>query len=465
MPLNPLLRPTAAPLEEPVNRYHRFGLVRNPFPDKPGVMPDSEDPRLNGSIYVEAIRQHEQQRFEELLIPKPNQPSRAMAFLMDTATRHGRGIGKTAFLNRQRQRIMSDLGNALTGGAYLLCAVHVLPPPGPGSRKFWQFARLVISTLTDQEVFARLLWRLRALSNCIPDALLDQMTDLPATIGDDEWLVRHEVEVQNDLVPTVKKNLVQAGVGEELAEGLAKFGHAPDAFRRDFLRHLSDYRWRQLAGSWLCNDLVNALRLGGFHRALILVDDFEKVVLAQNIVERRTFIDDVRYAFIDGQTTAAATGFYEFLWVIYPYLQELLISHWNAAGLDRFCALGGDRASSFTLDFTPLTQEGAVQLVAAYVQAARRPGATVEGLWPLDDAAVAMAFRLTKGLPGHLLVWLNLAVEQAVREDWPVIDAARLSALANRRPPTLPDEAPEVTPLTAPEVDLRGAEQCAGRAV
>src|SRR5262249_22632934 len=148
----------------------------------------------------------------------------------------------------QRHRIMADFGLTMTGGAYLLVAVHVFPPAGSHSRKFWQFARLLLSTLADQEVIARLLWRLRALSGHIPDAVLDEATDLAATIGDNQWLVRHGVDVENDLVPAVARNLLQAGVSEEMAGGLARYGHSPEVFRQDFLRHVTDYRWRQVAG-------------------------------------------------------------------------------------------------------------------------------------------------------------------------------------------------------------------------
>src|SRR5262245_37304892 len=114
MPRNPLLhRPVEAPAA-PANRYERFDWVRNPFPDRPGVVPGGQDPRSNGSIYVESVRATEQRRFEELLVPTREREGRTMAFLREAA-RRGRGIGKTAFLNHQRQRVMANLGRALSG--------------------------------------------------------------------------------------------------------------------------------------------------------------------------------------------------------------------------------------------------------------------------------------------------------------------------------------------------------------
>jgi hypothetical protein len=101
MPRHPLLRAPGAPPAFPPDRYVRFGWVRNPFPDVPCVIVGAEDPRSNGSIYAETVHQAEQQRFEELLVPTPERPAARMAFLMDAVAGRGRGIGKTAFLNRQ----------------------------------------------------------------------------------------------------------------------------------------------------------------------------------------------------------------------------------------------------------------------------------------------------------------------------------------------------------------------------
>jgi hypothetical protein len=458
MPRNPLLNRPSTPEDAPVNIWHRLGLERNPFPDRPGVTPGSLDPRSNGSIYVESIRRAQQGRFDDLLIPKPNHSTRCMAFLMDTATRHGRGIGKTSFLHHQRQRVMTDVASTLTEGHYALFAAHILPTGGTDTRKFWQFARLVITAFNDQEIVARTAWRLRAFSGRIPEPVLEQAQDLPATIGDDAWLIRQGVDVERDLNVAVQEQLTRNGVGPDIAERIARHAHSPERFRAEVLRPTTDYRWRQIAATWLTNDLVVAFRLAGFHRGLLLVDDFEKVVRGQNLVERRTFVDDVRYAFIDGPTRAAETHFFSILWVIYPYIQELLLPHWNAAGLGRFAALEEDRAADYRIDFPPLDIEATDALVREYIARARRQGEDHSPLSPLQRPALETAYRLTRGLPGHLLSWLHLAFERAAREEWPAIDNERVAALAQAHPPMFPDDAPEAPQLAPPAVDLRAEE-------
>jgi hypothetical protein len=454
MPANPLFRQAPAPAAE-INPYARYGFRWNPFPEKAGVLPGSEDPRLNGTIYVESARAQEQQRFEELLIPHPGRSVLPMAFLMDTAQRKGRGIGKTAFLNHQRLRIMADLGDALSAGAHVLFAVHVFTPPSGNSRKFWQFARTLIESLNEQEVLARLLWRLRAFSGLIPGGVLERAEDPRETIGDDGWLVRAGIDVEKELTPAVAKVLVGAGAEPELAQALAESGHVADKFRHEFLRHQSDHRWRQNAGRWLSADLVSAFRAGGFTRGLFLIDDFEKSVLEQNSRERRTFIDGLRYSFLDGPTPAAATGFYSFLWVLNPYIQELLIGDWNAAGLERFCAVGGERAARYTLDFLPLTPEAAPQLVLGYLDAARLEPAHRGSLHPFDAEAVGEASRLNLGLPGFLLQHLHFAIERGLHENWDTIDTQRIRTLAAALTDASAGPVSESGRLPPPDVDMQ----------
>jgi hypothetical protein len=456
MPGNPLFRQATTP-PPPTNRYARFGFTGNPFPEKPSVLPGSADPRSNGSIYVEQARVHEQQRFEELLIPRPDRAALPMAFLMDAAQRKGRGLGKTAFLSHQRRRIMADLGEAATAGSQVLFAVHVFTPTGGNCRKFWQFARALIETLNEQEVLAQLLWRLRAFSGLIPEEMLNEAGEPQDTIGDDQWLIRHGVDVEHELTPAVAKALLDAGVEPELAQALAEAGHAADRFRHGFLRHQSEYRWRQKAAGWLTADLVSAFQAGRFTRGLFLIDDFERAVREQNARERRTFVDSVRYAFLDGPTPAAAAGFYSLLWVIFPYIQELLIGDWDAAGLERFCALGGQRAGQYTLDFLPLTLQAMEQLVLGYLDAARLDTAQRGSLEPFDAEALAESFRTNTGLPGFVLQQLHFAVERALHENWPHIDAQRLRAVLVPGEPT-PAPAPAGGPLAPPDIDLRGEQ-------
>ena len=110
------------------------------------------------------------------------------------------------------------------------------------------------------------------------------------------------------------------------------------------------------------DDLVHTFQAAGFSRGLFLVDEVEKIVVHQNTKERRTFVEDMRYSFIDGPYQSARSGFCEVLLTIHPYVQELLAPHWNASGMDRFCVLSGELASEHTIYFRPLVERAAEPL-------------------------------------------------------------------------------------------------------
>jgi hypothetical protein len=450
-----LFRKATAPVVPRENPYEAFGLEQNPFPAKPSVVPGSDDPRLNGSIYRADLRQQEEQTFERLMIPTLDHPDvRSIVLLMDFATRRGRGIGKTAFLNYQRRRITADLGDALTGGAYVLFAAYVLPPTGGRCRKFWQFAQLLAKELNEQGIVAQAIWRLRAFSGCIPAEVLARVDeDFQATIGNNEWLAQQGINVMFGLDPAVTRILTATGMRPEIAESLARSGHSPKLWHQDFLSRQTDYRWRQDSGRLVFDDLVCLCLAAEFTRGLLLVDEVEKIIIHQSTKERRAFVEDIRYFLLDGPHRSARSGFYQLLLTIHPYVQELLAPHWSAAGLDRFCALSGELTPEYTIYFGPLDAEAAVPLVTVYLDRFRPPDRQGE-LTPFDEDAVVEALRLANGVPGPMLSLLHRVIERAVVEEWKTIGADQVRTLFKVEPPAEPEVEELDRELPSVKVDL-----------
>jgi hypothetical protein len=439
------------------SRYQKLGLIQNPFPNKQSLIVGSSDPRENGSIYLPDIRLQEQQRFEELMIPNPDRTqARSLGLLMDYATRRGRGIGKTAFLNYQRQRIMKDYGNSLSAGTHVIFATHILPEASK-QRKFWQFAQLIAETLNEQEIIAQAIWRIRAFSGIIPDNVLNEIGEEPQnTIGNDQWLGDKKINVLFELSRQVQKILEKSGIRPELAEPLASFGHSPGLFRRNFLAHQSDYRWRRDGGQIVFDDFIRLFIAAGFTRGLFLVDELEKIVPYQSTLERRMFIDSIRYFFIDGLCENTRQSFLGLFLTIHPYLQELLTPHWEAAGLNRFCALGGELAKEYTVYFKPLTQESAEPLVKCYLDRFRVPDEIKGTLIPFDKSAVEEALIRSGGVPGPMLRLLYFVIEKAINSEWSNIGASQIREVLQEQPPQEPDEVEIDQTLPPTKVDLMG---------
>lgn len=420
MTTNPLLRQGKAISAEP-NLYEHFGLKENPFPKSPTVNPTSGDPRENGCIYCENLRQIEQTQFERLFVPLPNRPEpRQMAFLMDYATRRGRGIGKTAFLTHQRRRIMQDLGDRLTDGNYVIMASHLVPSGGIWApRKFWQFVRLISNSLNADLCIATAIWRLRAFSGVIPDSVLADVNqgNLADTLGNDGWLYNREVDVLFTLNQAVLRALTSVGIHEEIAEKLAQFGHSPLEFEKQFLRHCSDPWWRQEGYAFVFDQLARLFEVSSINRVLLLVDEVEKIVVNQNRNERTAFVDDVRRCFVDGAFTSVRNRTYGVLWTIHPYVQEIWRPYWHSAGLDRICPIGGATSDDFTVYFYPMKpDEAAIPLVQEYMDFYRLDTNSSGSLTPFSEGAVIAALEKSDGLPGPMLTLLRIALDRAVQD-------------------------------------------------
>ncbi|MCP4112406.1 MAG: hypothetical protein GY749_43925 [Desulfobacteraceae bacterium] len=452
-----LLRQATSPAEPIPNKYERFNFTQNPFPAKPSVTIGSQDYRENGSIYLPELREKEQLKFEQLLIPHPDRTQvRSISFLMDYATRRGRGIGKTSFLHNQRNRIIKDFCNELSGGTEVIFAIYVSPLPDGKTRKFWQFYKLLTQELVRQDIISAAMWRLRAFSGVIPDAVLTEIESDPQnTIGDNDWLAKKNVDVIWNLDRSIQNQLQSLGIRYDLVENLTRFGHSAIDFEQKFLDNLSDYTWKNDNDQLFFSDFVKVLTTAGFTKGLILVDEVEKIITPQNTQERRTFTDSLRYFFIDGQCENARFSFYRLLLTIHPYVQELLNPHWSSTGLDRFAALSGELDSEYTIYFEPLNQESAIPLAMAYLNASRISDNQKERLEPFNSEALVEALMLSGRVPGVFLTLLNNAIEKAIQSGWEQIGVDQIRSVAKIRAPIEPKRSDIIKPLIPAQVDLR----------
>lgn len=464
---NPLLRrPDRCPVDT-ADRYTDLGLRSNPFPSEPAVTPDSDDPRRNGEIYCERLHEDKRRALEEMLIRAPNRPSvRSIVFLMDHASRRGRGIGKTAFLNRRRRGIFEDLGSDASNDTEVVFAGHIIPKAEPQTRKFWQFARLVIETLNEQEVLLQAVCRLRAKSSMIPRDLLEEVgnpSEWPETIADNDWLrERLRGESYHDpiisLNTDVHRELLRSGTPDDLANAIAHKAHDPLKFRREYLDRLTDYWWRRDGGQLVFDGLVKAFIAADFTRGLLLVDEVEKIVFRQNVQERRAFVDALRFYLIDGDSAAARNRFFGLLLTIHPGVQELLLPHWNAAGLDRLAALGEPEAQQYTIYLGPLNPDQAEPLVQTYLDFYRSYESDKGSLKPFDADSVREALVLTHGVPGPMLNLLHRVVEKAADASISHIDAAFVKSAYDVSKKAEPEAPQETAELPRSLVDLAEPE-------
>lgn len=451
---NNLFRKVEKSTSRPTDKYESFGFTRNPFPRLPGVIMNDPDNRQNGRIYFSDLRQEEGEQFEKILIPTEERlETKTIAFLMDYATRKGRGIGKTAFLNFQKGRIMDDLGASISNNTEVLFAVYVAPIPHDNYRKFSSISKLILSALIDQEILSLAMCRLRVFTGMIHEEVLGKVQGtIQDTIGNDEWLRRNYQELREGegefdgnidifaLNQSVKRELEKLNIDSELAARLARFGYSSSDIYKNYFDKQPDFYWKKNADELLFNDFVKIFEAANFTHGIILFEELEKVVVPQSTSARREFCEALRYYFIDGDASHNThSSFYKILLTIHPYLQELLYPHWNASGLGRFAGLSEETSKDFTVFFNPIDSSSAVPLAKTYMKESRI--ATVDGndLAPFNEDSLALALNKALGVPGKYLAFLHSVIEKAIEEGWSDIDENKINSLALQDAPLTDD--------------------------
>lgn len=439
-------KPTA--ISEKENKYEALGFRYNPFPVDPTVKPYSKDERENGSIYMTSLREGEIQQFKDIVIDSDSK----INLLMDYAAYRGRGIGKTAFLNYLRKEINNDLGESISDGQQVLYAIYVNPGGEKKERKFSHLSRIIYESIINDDLMLITFCRLRAGSGLIPEKLLEQITydNLASTLGNNEWLIENNIDIHK-VDYQVQQTLAEHGVSFAKTGELELFERSYINFQKIFSVENTELFWKKNGVDFVFNDLVRIFKAAHFSNIIILFDEAEKIIISQNFGERREFCDNLRYYFIDGSSENANNRFYKLLMTIHPNSQELLLTHWNAAGLDRFSVLGGEGAKANTIFFRPLQDKKlAVQLASEYLTRAKiKTGEPIDQLYPFDEDALEKAIEICDGIPGKFLKLLYNSIEQSLSENWDKINISRIENIWKKiieiesKPNTVVDEMPQ----------------------
>jgi hypothetical protein len=432
-------------LDEKKNKYEFLGFKYNPFPVDPAVKPNSKDERENGSIYMTALREEEIEQFRAIVL---NSDSK-INLLMDYAAYRGRGIGKTAFLNYLRKEINKDLGDSLTNGQQVLYAIYVNPGGEKKERKFAQLSKIIFEAIANEELLLITYCRLRANSGLLSEEILQQVTleNLATTLGNDSWLESNKINVY-ELDQKVGRQLSDAGVSIYKSNQSSLFNESFSNFRNLFSLEQSDLYWKKYGVDFVFSELIRIFKAADFSHVILLFDEAEKIIISQNFGERREFVDNLRFYFIDGSNENANTSFYKLVMTIHPNSQELLLTHWNAAGLDRFSELGGEGANANTIFFRPLKDKKlAVLLAKEYLIRARinYNGSAETALLPFEEDALEKAIEVADGIPGKFLKLLYNSIEQSTSERWTSIKIEQIENIWKKindveAKPSLPTE-------------------------
>lgn len=418
---NNLIRKPKVSVEQE-NQYKRLGFVQNPFPANPSVVPYSDDIRVNGSIFLESIRQEEINAFHEHIVNSQNQ----IGLMMDYAAYKGRGIGKTAFLNYMKKSINKDLGDEISDGNSVIYAVYVAPSADNRNRSLSQVAHSIFTSMHKEGLFLTVFCRLRALSGLLDNVIDENITEsnYEETIANDAWLCEKGVDVAA-VNSFVSKELVKAGIVDE---DISLFSGTYTRFMDALSINPSEFFWKKEGLFFLFEKIEKLLKAAMFTNCIILLDEAEKMIQYQNFNERRAFCENLRTYFIDGNNSNAIDGFFKILLTIHPNSQELLMPHWAAAGLDRFCSLGGNTSSENTIFFKPMSNEpNMIRALAEIYLKASRINKNDTSILPFTQEAIDYTMEKSAFIPGKFLKYLYILIEKAIKNNWNEIDKGKVA--------------------------------------
>lgn len=419
--------------QEDENKYAKYGFSQNPFPIDPTVKPFSEDRRENGSIFLEELRAEELEEFYQRIINSRTK----IGFLMDYAAYRGRGIGKTAFMNYVKNEINRDLGNDISGGTEVLYAIYVSPSPEKRERTMSLIARNIYTSMLNSDLLQIVFSRLRAFSGEVPEDILIQI-DTPSlyldTICNDSWLSEKGVNI-NKLNDFVNQKLFDIGIHISSEARTLFSTNDPHKAYNEFYEYFSlfatgEYAWKRDGCTMVFDTLVRLLKTADITHCIILLDEVEKIVTYQNFAEKRAFCDSLRNYFIDGPSINAISAYYKLFMTIHPNSQELLMPHWQAAGLERFSDLGGNTAKDNTVFFRPIQNTGDMtrKLTLIYMNNAQADR-DINSVSPFTERALDAIMLKAQMVPGRFLKYMYNAIEKGIENEWEVIDLPQVETM------------------------------------
>lgn len=449
---NNLIRKPKVSVEQE-NHYRRLGFIQNPFPANPSVVPYSDDSRVNGSIFLESIRKEEINAFHDHIVNSENQ----IGLMMDYAAYKGRGIGKTAFLNYMKKSINKDLGDEMSNGNSVIYAVYVAPSADNRNRTLSQVAHSIFTSMHREGLFLTVFCRLRALSGLLDNVIDDTISEsnYEETIANDSWLCERGIDVAS-VNSFVCKELAKAGLADD---DVPLFSGSYARFNEMLKDNPSEFFWKKEGLVFLFEKVEKLLKAAMFTNCIILLDEAEKMIQYQNFNERRAFCENLRTYFVDGNNSNAIDGFFKILLTIHPNSQELLMPHWAAAGLDRFCSLGGNTSSENTIFFKPLKNEpGMIRALAEIYLKASRVNKNDNSISPFTQEAIDYTMEKSAYIPGKFLKYLYILIEKAIKNNWIKIDKKEVAEVLDEGTKSFSFESPtentNVEQLTPTKVQL-----------
>ncbi len=408
----------------PVNDgYLPFNLTDNPFPYDPFVEPDSENVRVNGTIYNERIKSKEIGRIRSMFLSQRIDGNhKRLGYLVDSSYT-GRGNGKSAFLVHLLKEINTDYGEKISDSQNKVFGVYVKPKSGGHSVKYWQFCEDVLRQLIKTgcikdaliAIFLKKVLASKGIKEGFEAMLEAEGIDL---LFDQNRVEEFGVSLTN-IKEVLRTELGERGIERDWATKLA---YNPLAAETNIIKDVCEQNdaWKKrYIMSFLFDQIVRLMVQADFNGGYILLDEFEKIAEYQKLAERNDFANGLRENLYDGGTQSAVQGFFMTIIAMHPGTPNLVSDAWEKSGLNARAPLpiGKGEEEPHILLFHNVGTEDAKELMQVYLDHFRLSGddSNKLGLYPFDDRSIAHIATLSDFNIAKMLRFAHIVLGEQAR--------------------------------------------------
>ena len=438
-------------------KYEQFGLMENPFPTSP-VNKDSNDPRINGTIYETDIRTKEFERIETTFLQRSQtEPAHLrLGYICDTSY-IGRGNGKSAFLVNLMHRINQEYCLDISGELNKCFAVIVAPESGGRTKTFDRFVDLLFSAIYSSPIIevALAILRLDVIVAAYPGVDIDESDEkrLVVSLNSQEWFEEQGIEYraimekvrQNEFLQAIPEDFPLVSSRRELWE--------PFLTKESFMTAYKLLKKGREKLDFVFSHLVQMFMASGFNGAYIFVDDFERVPDFQSGRQRKDFAAELRSVLLDGPYENARYGFFNMFLVLHAGVPALISDAWLSSGLDQRYPLSPKVESPHLIPFEKLTSAHVRLLLKKYLNEYRVDSFTKGDLFPFESKAIAFIAGESEYNAASILRTCNSMIEMALAENRHSIDEDFVRNEFEKREGVISEEEPSLDDSSA--IDLR----------
>lgn len=399
-----LIKPKSDITKNSINKYDIYYLSENPFPVIPMINRDSEEKKINGSIYERGIREIERSKIVKYFfeIPQSDAQHLRLGFLQETSY-IGRGNGKSTFLINLNREVNENFCLNFSSNQNKCFGIYFTPEASGNSKTFKKFIDQLFSNIVESKIIDYSLATLRLeaiISLTKNDEIINEFLneeELVEKLNDSNWLseeIKTNYKIKkSDLANQIIKNNFISILPNEFPIYLDK-SIVKDFINSDnFIQYFNSIKNEYEKYQFIFTDLVNFFLAAGFNGSYIFVDDFEKVTNFQSASQRKEFVMQLRSILYDGNFLNAKIGFYNFIFALHAGVPLLLQEAWEVSGLEHRVSLSPNYPDPKHIIIFNKIQENQVELlILKYLNEYRigTPSAIIENpLFPFTKEAIS----------------------------------------------------------------------------